>query len=123
MTPDGRPPRLRIRLHFGPDALVGPGRTELLERIARTGSIAAAAREMGMSYKRAWTLIESLNAMFQEPVVTSARGGPGVGGAALTPTGQRVIDLYRGLESAAAQAAAPQIQALCDLMADISVRK
>ena len=69
------PPRYRIRIVFGPEEMIGPGKAELLERIAATGSIAAAGREMGMSYKRAWQLVEVLNAMFREPLVHSSRGG------------------------------------------------
>lgn len=71
--------RIRIRIQFSSTEMMGPGKAELLERIARTGSIAAAGREMGMSYKRAWMLIETLNAMFRAPVVDSTRGGPGGG--------------------------------------------
>lgn len=108
-------PRLRMRIVFGEAEMMGPGKAELLERIDRTGSIAAAGREMKMSYKRAWTLIETLNAMFREPVVESTRGGPGVGGAALTETGREVLRLYRSFESAAAAAGSAHIAALKDL--------
>ncbi len=67
MRDEDSSPRFRIRLVFGPDEMMGPGKAELLERIQRTGSIAAAGREMGMSYKRAWQLVETLNAMFRSP--------------------------------------------------------
>ncbi|MFN3144682.1 MAG: winged helix-turn-helix domain-containing protein [Paracoccaceae bacterium] len=116
MTPPDDPPRLRIRIVFGEDEMMGPGRADLLEGIARTGSIAAAGREMRMSYKRAWSLIEAMNAMFREPVVQGTRGGPGVGGAVLTETGERVLALYRGLEEAAAVAGAGAVDELRALL-------
>lgn len=81
--------------------MMGPGKAELLDRIAATGSIAAAAREMGMSYKRAWTLVETLNTMFDAALVESARGGPGKGGAVLTERGHAVLAEYRAVEAAA----------------------
>jgi molybdate transport system regulatory protein len=112
-------PRLRIRIHFGEAEMMGPGKAELLERIAHTGSIAAAGREMGMSYKRAWMLIETLNAMFSAPVVESTRGGPGGGGAVLTETGQRVLALYRAVEVQAASAGALALTELQALLRDI----
>jgi molybdate transport system regulatory protein len=113
------PSRLRIRIVLDSGAFIGPGKAELLERIGRTGSIAAAGREMGMSYKRAWELIGTLNAMFRNPLVVSTRGGPGGGGAALTEAGQQVLALYRGFESEAARAGAVQLEALLAMLADI----
>ena len=71
-TPD---PRLRLRVVFGDGAMIGPGKADLLERIRETGSISAAGRAMGMSYKRAWMLVETLNALFRDPLVESIRGG------------------------------------------------
>ena len=70
-------PRLRIKLRLEYDSplILGPGKAELLARIDRLGSISAAAREMGMSYKRAWTLVEEMNVAFAEPVIDRARGG------------------------------------------------
>ncbi len=112
-------PRLRLRIHFGEGEMIGPGKAELLERIARTGSIAAAGREMGMSYKRAWMLIETLNAMFAAPLVESNRGGPGGGGAALTETGAQVLALYRQFEARAAEAGAEPLAGLVALLRDI----
>jgi molybdate transport system regulatory protein len=88
------PASLRLRLLFGDRLVFGPGKAELLARIRDTGSIAAAGRAMGMSYKRAWSLVEEMNAAFTQPLVTSARGGPGGGGAALTPDGQAVLAAY-----------------------------
>jgi molybdate transport system regulatory protein len=105
-------PTLSIRIRLGRDDMMGPGKAELLERIAATGSIAAAARAMGMSYKRAWVLIETLNAMFDQPVVESTRGGPGKGGAVLTGRGEAVLAAYRSVEAAALGNAQPSLNRL-----------
>ena len=114
---DATSPRLFLRILFGDAAMLGPGKAELLEGIRETGSISAAGREMGMSYKRAWMLVETMNAMFRAPLVESARGGPGGGGAALTDTGRQVLALYRQVEADAAAAAAPAIRSLRELIA------
>jgi molybdate transport system regulatory protein len=106
------PPRLRLRIVFGPDAMLGPGRADLLELIEQTGSISAAGRGMRMSYKRAWQLVEVLNLLFEKPLVESARGGAKGGGARLTPTGVAVLADYRALEVTIARAGAEQIAAL-----------
>ena len=74
-------PRLRLRIVFGDDAMLGPGKADLLEHIRDTGSIAAAGRRMDMSYKRAWMLVEEMNGAFRDPVVSSTRGGAKGGGA------------------------------------------
>jgi molybdate transport system regulatory protein len=116
-------PRLRIRIYFSNDEMIGPGKAELLERIDRCGSIAAAGREMGMSYKRAWELIGTLNAMFHAPLVESTRGGPGGGGAVLTALGHEILGHYRAFEKAAAQGGASEIEALCRLRRDIPEEK
>lgn len=102
---------LRLRILFD-DAMLGPGKAELLERIRATGSISAAGRQMGMSYKRAWMLVEALNAAFREPVVSSTRGGPGGGGARLTETGATVLRLYHDIVDRAAAAAADDLARL-----------
>ena len=99
--------------------MIGPGKADLLDGIERHGSIAAAGREMGMSYKRAWELIGTLNGMFHAPLVIRTRGGAGGGGAVLTETGHEVLALYRGMEAEAAGAAARQIAALRGLLRDI----
>lgn len=116
-------PNLRIRIVFGEEEMIGPGKAELLERIDRCGSIAAAGRQMGMSYKRAWQLIGTLNAMFREPVVDSTRGGPGGGGAVLTEAGRTVLSLYREFERDAAAAGAKQLDRLRALLRDIPIEK
>ena len=115
----GRTYRLRIRIVFSQTEMIGPGKAELLERIDRRGSIAAAGREMGMSYKRAWELVGTLNAMFREPVIESTRGGPGGGGAVLTAAGREVLDLYRAFEREAEEAGAAQLAALQSRLKDI----
>lgn len=100
--------------------MIGPGKAELLDRIGQTGSIAAAGRAMGMSYKRAWMLTEALNAMFRAPLVASTRGGPGGGGAELTDLGRKVLALYRGFEAEAVKAGSPQLDAMRALLGDIA---
>lgn len=119
MTAENTSPKLRIRIVFGEDEMIGPGKAELLEGIARTGSIAAAGRDMGMSYKRAWMLVDTLNSMFSGPVVVSTRGGPKGGGAHLTDLGQQVLDLYRAFEEASASAGAAELAGLRALLRDI----
>ena len=120
MTDHSDEPKFRIRVVFGPDEMIGPGKAELLEHIAETGSIAAAGRAMGMSYKRAWQLVETMNAMFREPLVTSTRGGAKGGGAVVTETGKAVLDDYRGLETEARRAGAAHILRLQGRLRDIS---
>ena len=115
--------RLRLRIHFGDLLMLGPGKAELLERIRETGSISAAGRGMGMSYKRAWMLVEEMNAAFREPLVDSVRGGPGGGGAALTEAGCKVLAHFRAVEAAVAQAGAQDIEALKEMLRDMSERK
>lgn len=116
MENDTKRPRLRIRIVFGDDEMIGPGKAELLERIDSCGSIAAAGREMGMSYKRAWQLVGYLNEMFREPLVDSTRGGPGGGGAVLTAAGREVLALYQAFEADAAKAGAAQIRTLRSML-------
>ena len=111
-------PRFRLRLVFGDLGMIGPGKAELLERIGETGSISAAGRAMGMSYKRAWLLVETLNAMCAQPVVESSRGGPSGGGARLTPTGAALLDAYRDAVAEAERAAAAPAARLARLLRD-----
>lgn len=112
-------PKLRIRILFGTDAMLGPGKADLLEGIRTTGSIAAAGRAMGMSYKRAWSLVEEMNAAFRDPLVASVRGGAKGGGARLTGAGEAVLDHYRRLEDLMAEAGAERIAALRSMLRDI----
>lgn len=93
-TVAGRPfPRLRIMMR--PGLVLGPGKIELLKAIERTGSISAAGREMGMSYRRAWLLVSALNEMFGRTLVSTSPGGAGGGGAEVTAFGSAVADAYR----------------------------
>ena len=122
MTQDSphSPPRLRLRIQFGDDAMLGPGKADLLEQIQATGSIAAAGRAMGMSYKRAWSLVEEMNAAFQPALVDRARGGAQGGGAALSETGQQVLAHYRRIEDIATQSSTAEMDALRQLLIDMS---
>lgn len=105
-------PILSLRIRFSGTDMLGPGKADLLERIGATGSIAAAARDMHMSYKRAWMLVETLNAMFDTSLVESTRGGSGRGGAVLTERGQMVLAEYRAAEAAAQSSASEHLHRL-----------
>ncbi|WP_062012327.1 winged helix-turn-helix domain-containing protein [Aureimonas sp. AU4] len=112
-------PRLvpRLRILFGDRRIVGPGRADLLERIRETGSIAAAGRRMGMSYKRAWSLVEDLNRTFDAPLVEMHRGGARQGGAALTALGAEVLARYRHMQHQSDRAIAADLEALAARLA------
>ena len=116
-------PLLRVRIVFGEDAMLGPGKADLLEGIRETGSIAAAGRRMSMSYKRAWSLVEEMNAVFRDPLVESQRGGPGGGGARLTEAGEMVVSQYRKLEEIMAEAGAARLGVLRAMLRDRSEGK
>jgi molybdate transport system regulatory protein len=111
-------PRLTLRIDFDQDRAIGPGKIKLLELIDNLGSIAAAGRQMGMSYRRAWLLVDSLNRCFREPVVASQTGGPHGGGASLTAFGHAVVRHYRAVEKAAQTAGAAEIEALSAALAE-----
>jgi molybdate transport system regulatory protein len=104
--------RLTLRVDFGTDRAIGPGKVLLLEAIRDTGSISQAGRSLGMSYRRAWLLVDDMNRCFREPVVTAQPGGSQGGGAALTAFGQKVIQKYRAIETEATAAAKPQLHDL-----------
>jgi molybdate transport system regulatory protein len=104
------PPRLSLRVLLREGEPFGPGKADLLEAISSTGSIAAAARRMGMSYQRAWDLVNAMNGHFREPVIASAKGGVRGGGAILTPFGRKVLDTYREIGRRAEAAAGPQLR-------------
>lgn len=103
--------RATLRLYFG-KLVFGPGKADLLQAIAEEGSISAAGRRMGMSYKRAWSLVEEMNDAFAEPLVLSARGGAHGGGAQLTTTGQAVLADYRALLARLLAGGADEIAAI-----------
>ncbi len=96
-------PRLdiRLRIDFGPAASIGPGKVALLEHIDRVGSLSQAGRELGLSYRRAWQLLDDLNGSFTEPVARASVGGVGGGGVQLTAFGKELITSYRVVERAA----------------------
>ena len=96
-------PRIRVTTDDG-TIVLGPGKADLLDAIARSGSIRAAAAELGMSYMRAWTLIRTMNDAFRSPLVEKIRGGPLHGGARLTERGERVLAGYREMEQRALEA-------------------
>jgi molybdate transport system regulatory protein len=112
-------PRLSIRIVFDETRFFGPGKADLLAGIARTGSIAAAGRDMGMSYKRAWDLVQAMNAMFAAPLVAMARGGAKGGGATLTDEGERVLALYHHVQDAALGAGDAALRELAAKLSDI----
>ena len=114
---------LRLRLVFDDRLVFGPGKAELLAGIAATGSISAAGRAMGMSYKRAWSLVEELNGAFAAPLVASARGGAGGGGAVLTDAGQAVLAAYRSMLVHTESVCAKDMALIAGLLDDMSARK
>jgi molybdate transport system regulatory protein len=105
-----------VRIDLGPDISLGPGKVALLEQIASSGSLSQAARELGMSYRRAWMLLDDLNHAFAEPATTASVGGTGGGGARVTPFGEALIEAYRGIERDAAAAASKSIGWLADAL-------
>ena len=110
----------RLRLSFGDRLVLGPGKAELLTHIRDGGSISAAGRAMGMSYKRAWSLVDEMNAAFRAPLVSRARGGAGGGGAALTDAGRVVLAAYEAMVDRARQDSTAEIGAIADLLRDMS---
>ncbi len=104
--------RLMLRLDFGPESRIGPGKIRLLELVRETGSISAAGRAMDMSYRRAWLLIDSLNSTFGQPVVQTKLGGKGGGAANLTEFGDELVSRYRSMEKKAGKAIAADLDVL-----------
>ena len=114
---EGRPV-LRLRVMRGDDIVFGPGKALLLESIEQTGSILAAGKAMGMSYKRAWQLVETMNRLFREPVVERMRGGADRGGARLTETGMQALALYRRIQDEAKAASAGSMAELKGMLGE-----
>jgi molybdate transport system regulatory protein len=108
--------RFRLRVTAGETIAVGPGKVSLLEAIRKTESITAAAKSIGMSYRRAWILIDELNASLKKPAVRSAKGGEHGGGSELTETGLALVSLYRRIDEHAASACAHDVKALLKLV-------
>jgi molybdate transport system regulatory protein len=107
---------LSIRLDLTSSESIGPGKIALLEAIRTQGSISAAARHLGMSYRRAWLLVDQINSGLSEPAVTAATGGASGGGAAFTPVGEQVVDLYRAIEDRMRSSANREFRALGKLV-------
>lgn len=108
--------RPRLRVLLGSAIAVGPGKADLLEAIDRCGSISAAARALGMSYRRAWLLADTMNRCFRGDLVAAAPGGRRGGGAALTPLGREVLDRYRRMEAKAQKTLAGEMRSFRRLL-------
>lgn len=98
-----------LRVHLGDQIAIGPGKAQLLASIQRTGSISAAGREMGISYKHAWLLVDSMNGCFRSALVEAVKGGKAGGGASLTSLGLEVLECYRHMQELAAEAIRPEV--------------
>lgn len=109
--------RLRQRIHYGNAIAMGPGKAQLLQQIAASGSISAAARQMGMSYRRAWLLVDTLNQCFRSPLIETAAGGSGGGGAQITELGRQVLALYQQIEAKTSAAVADELNELEAMLA------
>nr|WP_060818236.1 LysR family transcriptional regulator [Caballeronia sordidicola] len=113
----GRPEvRFRMRIRQADAVAIGPGKIDLLEAVREHGSISAAARSLGMSYRRAWLLIDELNGTLKTPATSSETGGSSGGGCVLTPVGEKIVRLYREIEEEAARSCSPQISSLIRMM-------
>lgn len=108
---------LKLRVKLCRFAALGPGKVDLLEAIGRLGSITAAAKDQGMSYRRAWLLVDEMNRALAEPVVEASFGGARGGGTRLTATGRAVIDIYRRVQRKAEQAIRQELDELGRLLA------
>ncbi|MDT8397213.1 MAG: winged helix-turn-helix domain-containing protein [Pseudomonadales bacterium] len=111
---------IRLRLTLKPGMAIGPGKVAILRSIQETGSISAAGRLIGMSYKRSWQLVDSLNNMFEGPLVQTSKGGQHGGGARLTPLGEKVLALYERILDNTLLAIAPDLRTLKQLSAPSS---
>jgi molybdate transport system regulatory protein len=110
--------QIRIRIVHGPHIAMGQGKADLLEAIGRSGSISAAARDMDMSYRKAWMLVDEMNQCFKSPVVLSARGGAQGGGAQVTPLGEEALARFRKIQAKAAKAIAEDVSPFRKLLQD-----
>jgi molybdate transport system regulatory protein len=111
------PRKLRLRILFGPEVAIGPGKVALLRAIREAGSISAGARAMNMSYRRAWLLVDTMNRCFREPVVAAAPGGKGGGGATVTPFGEDVLERYARMQRTAEDSVRADIAEFTKLLA------
>lgn len=111
---------LKARLYCGKDIAMGPGKADLLDQIDRRGSISAAGRALGMSYRRTWLLVDTMNRCWRDPLVEATTGGSHGGGARLTPLGREVLGHYRDLaQRIAAAARSSPLAALTAAMRDV----
>jgi molybdate transport system regulatory protein len=117
------PITVRVRIYFGTNLAIGPGRIELLEGVLRTGSLSQAARDMRMSYRRAWLLMQSLNDSLSSPASLAARGGRRGGGATVTPMGRALIQTYRRTEAKVARNISKQFARFARTPTDSSASK
>jgi len=108
--------RPRFRITVGKEIALGPGKINLLEAIEAKGSISAGAREIGMSYRRAWQMINTINNCFNNPLVKGVKGGKGGGGAQVTALGKQVIGLYRSMEIKANKSIKPEWNSIRKLL-------
>ena len=108
----------KFRIYFGDEIAIGPGKADLLDAIRASGSISKAARELGMSYKRAWNLANTMNRCFREPLIDTATGGGGGGGARLTAFGEKVLAHFRSMEARTDAAIRADLTAFAALLAD-----
>ena len=108
--------RPRIRITAGKEIALGPGKIDLLEAIDGNGSISAGAREIGLSYRRAWQMVNTINNCFKSPLVEGTKGGKGGGGAQVTATGKKVIELYRSMENKANKSIKPEWNSIRKLL-------
>lgn len=106
------PLKLKAQLLCGDELAIGPGKADLLDAIQAEGSISAAGRRLGMSYRRAWLLVDAMNRCWSDPLVEASPGGGEQRGARVTVLGLEVLAAYRALEAATAEAAKPALQAL-----------
>jgi len=104
MKKDKRILGARLRIVLGPDMSIGPGKAAILEEVKATGSIAAAGRSMGMAYKRAWYMVDTMNKSFNEPLIITVKGGKSGGGSCLSELGEEVLKGYRKMEASSAKA-------------------
>lgn len=107
---------VKFRIMRGDEIAIGPGKADLLAAIERTGSISGAAKSLGMSYRRAWNLVDTMNRCFREPLVATATGGDQGGGAAITDFGRDVLKRFNAMQASADRALATEIKAFAELM-------
>lgn len=110
------PLKLKAQIFCGDEPAMGPGKADLLEAIDRTGSISAAGRALGMSYRRSWLLVDSMNRCFADKLVEARPGGGAGGGARVSPTGHAVLAHYRALEAALGSAGSDHLSAIAALL-------